>query len=65
MVLTDANAQHDPHCPWFLTGVTAPFSLQSTYSGSSPVKAGSMNKVVVKLSTFLASADFCILAAMS
>merc|ERR1712227_291679 len=26
------KAQHDPHCPWFLTGVTAPLVLQSTSS---------------------------------
>jgi len=30
------NAQHDPHEPWFLTGVTAPFYLQSTVYGRSP-----------------------------
>ena len=24
------KAQHDPHCPWFLTPVTAPYYLQST-----------------------------------
>ncbi len=24
------KAQHDPHCPWFLTGVTAPAAFQST-----------------------------------
>merc|ERR1719253_739619 len=23
------NDQHEPHCPWFLTGVTAPLVLQS------------------------------------
>jgi len=27
------NDQHDPHCPWFLTGVTAPWALQSTEAG--------------------------------
>jgi len=27
------NAQHDPHDPWFLTAVTAPFDLQSTVAG--------------------------------
>ena len=31
--LTVLKAQHDPHCPWSLTGVTYPFSLQSTWSG--------------------------------
>merc|ERR1711898_71167 len=23
------NDQHEPHCPWFFTGVTAPFVVQS------------------------------------
>jgi len=27
------NAQHEPHCPWFLTGVTAPAVTQSTDAG--------------------------------
>jgi hypothetical protein len=27
------KAQHDPHCPWFLMGVTAPLVDQSTASG--------------------------------
>jgi len=28
------NAQHDPHCPWFLTGVTTlPEVVQSTEAG--------------------------------
>ena len=26
------KAQHDPHCPWSLTGVTAPLVLQSRES---------------------------------
>merc|ERR550514_971443 len=26
------KARQDPHCPWFLTGVTAPLVLQSTES---------------------------------
>ena len=26
--------QHEPHWPWFLTGVTAPFATQSTASAS-------------------------------
>merc|ERR1712190_146481 len=26
------NDQHEPHCPWFLTGVTAPLVVQSTAS---------------------------------
>jgi len=31
---TAEKAQHDPHCPWFLTLCTAPFVLQSTaFSG--------------------------------
>jgi hypothetical protein len=30
------NDQHDPHCPWFLIGVTAPLALQSTEAGNSP-----------------------------
>ena len=29
------NAQHDPHCIWFFTGVTYPFSRQSTLLGAS------------------------------
>ena len=29
------NAQHDPHLPWFFTEVTAPFLVQSTWSGVS------------------------------
>merc|ERR1719370_2077777 len=29
------KAQQLPHCPWFLTSETAPWSLQSTESGSS------------------------------
>jgi hypothetical protein len=33
------NAQHDPHWPWFLIGVTAPFEVQSTYSGKLFVEA--------------------------
>lgn len=28
------NAQQEPHIPWFLTGVTAPFSLQSMASNA-------------------------------
>jgi len=27
------KAQHDPHCPWFLTGLTAPWFLQSYEDG--------------------------------
>lgn len=27
------NDQHDPHCPWFLIGVTAPLVLQSQLVG--------------------------------
>lgn len=29
------NDQHEPHYPWFLTGVTAPSDLQSTVYGIS------------------------------
>ena len=29
---TTENAQHEPHCPWFLIPVTNPFVLQSTVS---------------------------------
>jgi len=29
----DENDQHDPHYPWFLTGVTAPLVLQSIDAG--------------------------------
>jgi len=29
------KAQHDPHCPWFLMPVTAPYALQSTDAGKS------------------------------
>merc|ERR1711908_128663 len=37
------KAQHDPHCPWFLTGVTAPLDLQSTVASrlSSEIYIGS------------------------
>jgi len=28
------NAQHEPHWPWFFTGVTAPAAFQSTEEGS-------------------------------
>ena len=34
------KAQHEPQAPWFLTGVTAPCSLQSTRSGRETVLAG-------------------------
>ena len=30
-----ANAQQEPHLPWSFTGVTTPFSLQSTDAGRS------------------------------
>ena len=30
---TVENAQHDPHWPWFFTGVTAPLDTQSIVSG--------------------------------
>jgi len=29
------NDQHEPHCPWFLIGVTAPLALQSNDDGYS------------------------------
>ena len=32
--------QHEPHWPWFLTGVTAPCFLQSTLRGRGPELAG-------------------------
>jgi len=28
------NAQHDPHCAWFLTAVKTPLFLQSTDDGA-------------------------------
>ena len=34
------NAQHEPHCPWFFTGVTAPFSRQSIEVGVSVMSRG-------------------------
>lgn len=37
---TALEAQHEPHCPWFLTRVTYPFSLQSTWSGRGARLAG-------------------------
>ena len=33
--LTELKAQQDPHCPWFLIGVTYPAVLQSTDVGIS------------------------------
>ena len=30
MAAVAEKAQHDPHCPWFLTALTAPLFLQST-----------------------------------
>jgi len=38
------KAQHEPHRPWFFTGVTAPFATQSTAVGA--VKAVGTLKVV-------------------
>ena len=32
MAAVAEKAQHDPHCPWFLTALTAPLDLQSTES---------------------------------
>merc|ERR1719181_1653636 len=34
------NAQHDPQCAWFLTGVTAPLATQSTESPAGPGGVG-------------------------
>lgn len=33
MAATAEKAQQEPHYPWFLTLLTAPFSLQSTDEG--------------------------------
>ena len=33
MAAVAEKAQHDPHCPWFLTGLTAPLVLQSMEVG--------------------------------
>lgn len=33
MAAVAANAQHAPHKPWFLAGVTAPSALQSIEDG--------------------------------
>merc|ERR1719223_2425792 len=39
MPTTALNAQQDPHCPWFLTDVTAPLVRQSIASGRAEVSA--------------------------
>jgi len=31
------KAQHEPHCPWFLIGVTAPSLFQSIVAGISVI----------------------------
>jgi len=33
--LAAENAQHDPHYPYYLTGLTAPTEVQSTSAGNS------------------------------
>jgi len=33
------KAQHDPHCPWFLTGVTAPAVTQLTEAGKALISS--------------------------
>jgi hypothetical protein len=50
-MLTELNVQQDPHCPWFLTSVTRPWSRQSTVRGSSSRWGRN------KLETFLAALD--------
>ena len=40
------KAQHDPHCPWFITGVTAPFVRQSTDAGGAGVPGASGGRSV-------------------
>jgi len=45
------NAQHDPHAPWFLIGVTAPFYLQSTVAGNSlSFSSGRLNSASAEIS---------------
>merc|ERR1711935_246485 len=41
------NDQHDPQCPWFLTGVTAPLVLQSIAALASTLKAASVDSTLV------------------
>ena len=36
-----ATDQQEPHCPWFLTGVTAPLFRQSTVASGPPGIGGS------------------------
>ena len=40
LIQTALKAQHDSHWPRFFTGVTSPFSLQSTWCGSGARLAG-------------------------
>ena len=47
IILTAENDQHDPHCFWSLTGVTAPSSLQSMFFGNSTF-AGSINAAEIR-----------------
>merc|ERR1719284_2346476 len=46
------KAQHEPHCPWFFTGVTAPFVVQSTASESGSPTYSSVPKCFRPLHTF-------------
>jgi len=34
------KAQHEPHCPWFLTPVTAPAVTQLTVAGKAETSSG-------------------------
>jgi len=53
------NAQHDPHYYWFLTGVTAPFYLQSTDDGkASTLYEGRISESVVKSEVSLSTNGF-------
>lgn len=38
MELVAEKAQHEPHCAWFLTGLTAPRDLQSLAAGTPSVE---------------------------
>jgi hypothetical protein len=39
IVAVEAKAQHEPQCPWSLTGVTTPLFLQSTLVGSESISS--------------------------
>jgi len=45
----DEKAQHDPQFPWFFTGVTAPFVLQSMVAGALSSTFGTSSCDVVDL----------------